>query len=96
MAAPEAPNVAAVSPADETSDDASTVVAVSNNPSRGRTWKWRSKSGRGRGGRQATNQDGGAPATSDGNKPRFWLCPQHYQHGKGAQSCIQPCAWQGN
>ena len=91
------PTVAAVSSTEEAaSDDASTVAAVGGNPSRGRNWKWRGKSGRGRGGRQSTNQDGGAPATSDGSKPRFWLCPQHYQHGKGAQSCTQPCAWPGN
>jgi hypothetical protein len=55
------PVMAAVFPAEETSDDASTVAAVGSNPLRGKNWKWRGKSGRARGGRQANNQDGGAP-----------------------------------
>jgi hypothetical protein len=84
------------SPVEEPDGEASTVAAVGGNPPRGKAWKWRGKPGRARGGRQPTNQDGGGPAPPDGGKQRVWLCSQHYQNGKGAQSCTPPCAWPGN
>jgi hypothetical protein len=88
--------VAAVSPVEETDGETSTVAAVGGNPPRGKAWKWRGRPGRARGGRQPANQDGGGPSPPDGGKQRVWLCSQHYQNGKGAQSCTPPCAWPGN
>jgi hypothetical protein len=90
------PTVAAVSPNEGPDEDVSTVAAVGGNPPRGKTWKWRGKPGRARGGRQASGQDGSGSTQPDGGKQRVWLCSQHYQHGKGAQSCTPPCAWPGN
>ncbi len=90
------PVVAAVSPNEEPDEDISTVAAVGGNPPRVKTWNWRGKPGQARGGRQASGQDGGGSAPPDGGKQRVWLCSQHYQHGKGAQSCTPPCAWPGN
>jgi hypothetical protein len=73
--------MAAVSPTEEPGEDASTVAAVGGNPPRGKTWKWRGKPGRARGGRQVSSQDGGGSTPPDGGKQRVWLCSQHGERG---------------
>jgi hypothetical protein len=88
------PVVAAVSPTEEPDED--TSGGRGWQPPQGKTGNWWGKPGRARGGRQASSQDGGSSAPLDGGKQRVWLCSQHYQHGKGAQSCTPPCAWPGN
>lgn len=33
---------------------------------------------------------------SSSKKPEGWLCRAHYRYGDKANSCKQPCSWQGN
>jgi hypothetical protein len=81
------PVVAAVSPNEEPDEDISTVAAVGGNPPRGKTWKWRGKPGRARGGRQASVRTAAAPPCRMAAGSEFGCVPSTTSTGRGL-SCV--------